>query len=75
MCFALKLTARMWQGLGDLINTFRTSVLGLRALPPSAGPFVLERLRVPVTYAWSESLLPKAKDWKSNVGEWQVVRD
>jgi len=57
----------MWQGLGDLINTFRVTVLGLRPLQLTHGPRVLERLKIPYTYAWSPSLLPKPKDWKTNI--------
>jgi hypothetical protein len=62
----------MWQGLGDLINTFRYGVLALRPLQITAGPSVLERLKVPVTYAWSPGLLPKPKDWKSNIGRCNI---
>lgn len=62
----------MWQGLGDLINSFRFGVLGLQPLNLVAGPRVLERLKIPTTYAWSESLLPKPKDWRENLGELYV---
>lgn len=57
----------MWQGLGDIINSFRYGILGLQPLQLTAGPRVLERLQVPVTYAWSEALLPKPVDWKGNI--------
>lgn len=58
--------ALMWQGLGDLINHFRYSILGLRPLNVTRGPLVLQRLQIPYTYAWSEHLLPKPADWKGN---------
>ncbi|BEI90937.1 uncharacterized protein CcaverHIS019_0310070 [Cutaneotrichosporon cavernicola] len=59
--------ALMWQGLGDLINHFRYSILGLRPLSHMAGPLTLQRLQIPFTYAWSEHLLPKPADWKGNM--------
>ncbi|BEJ13699.1 hypothetical protein CspHIS471_0308730 [Cutaneotrichosporon sp. HIS471] len=59
--------ALMWQGLGDLINHFRYSILGLRPLSHLAGPLTLQRLQIPFTYAWSEHLLPKPADWKGNM--------
>ncbi|CAK9780585.1 UDP-Glycosyltransferase/glycogen phosphorylase [Cutaneotrichosporon oleaginosum] len=59
--------ALMWQGLGDLINHFRYAVLGLRPLTLTSGPLVLQRLQIPYTYAWSEHLLPKPKDWERNM--------
>jgi hypothetical protein len=61
------LTGRMWQGLGDLINTFRYNVLGLRKLTVRNGPSVTNRRSIPWTYCWSESLIPKPKDWKSQI--------
>lgn len=61
--------ALMWQGLGDLINNFRYQILGLRPLNLTRGPLVLQRLKIPYTYAWSEHLLPKPSDWKRNTGE------
>lgn len=57
----------MWSGLGRVINNFRTGILGLHPIPASGGPLVLQRLRVPFTYAWSTSLLPKPGDWRSNI--------
>ncbi|GMK53538.1 hypothetical protein CspeluHIS016_0101240 [Cutaneotrichosporon spelunceum] len=59
--------ALMWQGLGDLINHFRNSILGLRPLSHMAGPLTLRRLQIPFTYAWSEHLLPKPAEWKDNM--------
>jgi hypothetical protein len=57
----------MWQGLGNLINKFRRSAMGLDRLTSKEGPYLLSRLKIPWTYCWSEALIPKPKDWKSNV--------
>ncbi|KAK2062232.1 glycosyltransferase family 28 domain-containing protein [Colletotrichum caudatum] len=56
-----------WQGLGDLINKFRTRTLGLDPISPMWGCQLLPRLRVPYTFLWSESLIPKPKDWDSHI--------
>ncbi|KAB5578674.1 glycosyltransferase family 28 domain-containing protein [Coniochaeta sp. 2T2.1] len=56
-----------WQGLGDLINTFRTRTLRLDPISPMWGYQLLPRLRVPYTYLWSESLIPKPQDWDSHI--------
>jgi UDP:flavonoid glycosyltransferase YjiC (YdhE family) len=52
-----------WQGLGDLINRFRTSILRLEEVSTLWAPGQLYRLKVPYTYMWSPSLIPKPKDW------------
>jgi hypothetical protein len=52
-----------WQGLGDLINRFRTSILYLEEVSTLWAPGQLYRLKVPYTYMWSPSLIPKPKDW------------
>lgn len=52
-----------WQGLGDLINRFRVKILGLEAMSTLWAPGQLFRLRVPTTYLWSPSLIPKPADW------------
>jgi sterol 3beta-glucosyltransferase len=57
----------MWQGLGDIINTFRTHVLRIPSIPDRLGPGLTDRLKVPWTYCWSEGLLPRAKDWKRHI--------
>ncbi|KAH6604456.1 glycosyltransferase family 1 protein [Trichoderma cornu-damae] len=57
----------MWQGLGDLINKFRRQKLGLDPISLMWGFQLLSRLRVPFTYLWPESLIPKPPDWGSNV--------
>jgi UDP:flavonoid glycosyltransferase YjiC (YdhE family) len=52
-----------WQGLGDLVNKFRTKALGLEPLSTLWAPGQLSRLQVPFTYLWSPSLVPNPKDW------------
>ncbi|KAF2276148.1 UDP-Glycosyltransferase/glycogen phosphorylase [Westerdykella ornata] len=56
-----------WQGLGDLINKFRTRTLRLDPISPMWGYQLLPRLRVPYTYLWSESLIPRPQDWDSHI--------
>ncbi|KAJ4324623.1 hypothetical protein N0V94_001193 [Neodidymelliopsis sp. IMI 364377] len=53
----------MWQGLGDLINRFRTQVLRLEDISTLWAPGQLYRLKVPYTYMWSPGIIPKPKDW------------
>ncbi len=52
-----------WQGLGDIINKFRTETLDLGPLSQAAATSVLHRLRIPYTYCWSPALIPKPNDW------------
>ena len=56
-----------WQGLGDVINRFRTKVLDLDPLSLIWAPGLLTRLRVPTTYCWSPALIPKPNDWMNEV--------
>ncbi|KAH8831439.1 UDP-Glycosyltransferase/glycogen phosphorylase [Flagelloscypha sp. PMI_526] len=56
-----------WQGMGDLVNNFRTKTLGLRPLDFRSGPGVLERCKVPWTYCMSPALVPKPADWNNNM--------
>ncbi|KAI1375834.1 hypothetical protein F4677DRAFT_445996 [Hypoxylon crocopeplum] len=56
-----------WQGLGDVINKFRTRILKLDPISPLWGHQLLARLRVPFTYLWSESLIPKPPDWGPHI--------
>ncbi|RSL45948.1 hypothetical protein CEP51_016007 [Fusarium floridanum] len=56
-----------WQGLGDVVNRFRTKVLGLDPISLMWAPGLLERLRVPYTYCWSPALIPKPGDWGDNI--------
>jgi UDP:flavonoid glycosyltransferase YjiC (YdhE family) len=56
-----------WQGLGDLINRFRTKILRLEEVSTLWAPGQLYRLKVPYTYMWSPSLIPKPKDWGAEI--------
>ncbi|KAI1771996.1 glycosyltransferase family 1 protein [Hypoxylon cercidicola] len=56
-----------WQGLGDVINRFRTKILDLEPLSLIWAPAVLTRLRIPYTYCWSPALIPKPNDWGQNI--------
>ncbi|KAF2025017.1 UDP-Glycosyltransferase/glycogen phosphorylase [Setomelanomma holmii] len=56
-----------WQGLGDLINRFRTRTLKLDPISPLWGFQLLQRLRVPHSYLWSQTLIPKPSDWSSHL--------
>ncbi|KAF4332452.1 sterol 3-beta-glucosyltransferase [Fusarium beomiforme] len=53
--------------LGDLINKFRAQTLHLDPVSPMWGYQLLSRLRVPYSYLWSESLIPKPSDWPSHL--------
>ena len=54
--------------LGDLINNFRRNTLGLKRLNMRTGAGVLDKLKIPCTYAFSESLVPKPEDWRNHIG-------
>jgi hypothetical protein len=41
-----------WQGLGDLVNSFRVKKLGLSEIDPTFAPGMLTSMRIPHTYAW-----------------------
>ena len=56
-----------WQGLGDVINRFRTGVLDLDPLSLIWAPGLLTRLRIPTTYCWSPALIPKPNDWGNEI--------
>ncbi|TKX25802.1 hypothetical protein C1H76_1948 [Elsinoe australis] len=56
-----------WQGLGDIINRFRQSTLGLDPISLVWAPGMLARLKIPHTYCWSPALIPKPKDWKRHI--------
>ncbi|KAI1334644.1 hypothetical protein F5Y15DRAFT_401146 [Xylariaceae sp. FL0016] len=56
-----------WQGLGDVINRFRSKVLDLEPLSLLWAPGVLTRLRIPYTYCWSPALIPKPNDWGQHI--------
>ncbi|KAF2798871.1 glycosyltransferase family 1 protein [Melanomma pulvis-pyrius CBS 109.77] len=56
-----------WQGLGDLINKWRSATLDLEPVPTSVGPSLAEALQVPFTYCWSPALVPKPLDWAAHI--------
>ncbi|KAK1986369.1 UDP-glucose,sterol transferase [Colletotrichum cereale] len=56
-----------WQGLGDLVNAWRVESLELEPVPSTEGHRILESLRVPFTYCWSPSLVPKPSDWGPHI--------
>ncbi|PPQ82369.1 hypothetical protein CVT25_008330 [Psilocybe cyanescens] len=56
-----------WKGVGDIINTFRTSKLGLSPLGIRVGPGYVDRLKIPWTYCMSPALVPKPDDWKNHI--------
>lgn len=56
-----------WQGLGDLVNKFREGTLGLDAVSTMWAPGMISRLKVPHTYCWSPTLIPKPGDWGSQI--------
>ncbi|KAL2699760.1 hypothetical protein AAEP93_009735 [Penicillium crustosum] len=55
-----------WQGLGDVINYWRAT-LDLEPIPATEGPSLAETLKVPFTYCWSPSLMPKPLDWPAHI--------
>ncbi|KAI6087461.1 hypothetical protein F4821DRAFT_104201 [Hypoxylon rubiginosum] len=57
----------VWQGLGDLVNDFRTKTLGLDPVSTLWAPGATYRLHVPFTYLWSPALVPKPEDWGEEI--------
>ena len=57
----------VWQGLGDLVNDFRTKTLGLDPVSTLWAPGSTYRLHVPFTYLWSPGLVPKPEDWGEEI--------
>ncbi|KAF7359127.1 Sterol 3-beta-glucosyltransferase UGT80A2 [Mycena sanguinolenta] len=56
-----------WQGVGDLVNNFRTRTLGLEPLSLRSGPGLIDRVKIPWTYCMSPALVPKPDDWKNYI--------
>jgi hypothetical protein len=54
-----------WQGLGDIVNKFRTDIVRMDELGSLWAPSLIQRAKIPHTYCWSPSLIPKPKDWGS----------
>ncbi|KAL6889994.1 UDP-glucose,sterol transferase [Trichoderma evansii] len=55
-----------WQGLGGIVNDWRVNMLDLEPVPATEGPRLIEILKVPFTYCWSPSLVPKPAGWGSH---------
>lgn len=51
----------------DLVNDFRRETLKLPALHTRQATFLMIDERVPYTYCWSPSLVPKPKDWADHI--------
>lgn len=49
-----------------MVNEFRKTI-NLPILPTSEAPFLAETLRIPYTYCWSPSLVPKPRDWADHI--------
>jgi hypothetical protein len=58
----------MWQGIGDIVNRWRSRSLDLEPIIESDGPKLLEKLEVPHTYCWSPALVPRPSDWPEHIG-------
>jgi len=56
-----------WQGLGDIVNKFRVRTLKLEPVSSLWAPGALYRMKVPYTYMWSPSLVPKPTDWGAEI--------
>ena len=57
----------VWQGLGDLVNDFRTKTLGLDPVSTLWAPGSTYRLHTPFTYLWSPGVVPKPEDWGEEI--------
>ncbi|KAJ5273723.1 hypothetical protein N7478_008848 [Penicillium angulare] len=57
----------VWEGLGDLVNTFRKKALSLDSLDSITAPSLIHRLKIPCSYLWSPAVLPKPVDWGDNI--------
>ncbi|QIW97749.1 hypothetical protein AMS68_003267 [Peltaster fructicola] len=55
-----------WQGLGDVINSFRSATLALDEITTWSHQ-ILGRLKIPHTYCWSPALIPKPSDWRRHI--------
>ncbi|KAJ5505029.1 hypothetical protein N7463_007903 [Penicillium fimorum] len=55
-----------WQGLGDVINGWRKTI-DLEPISATEGPRLAETLKIPFTYCWSPTLMPKPADWPAHL--------
>jgi UDP:flavonoid glycosyltransferase YjiC (YdhE family) len=62
----------MWQGIGDIINRWRSRSLDLEPIVESDGPKLLEKIAVPHTYCWSPALVLRPSDWPEHIGAQHV---
>jgi UDP:flavonoid glycosyltransferase YjiC (YdhE family) len=51
----------------DIVNDFRKETLSLPSLHTRQATFLMIDERVPYTYCWSPSLVPKPKDWADHI--------
>jgi UDP:flavonoid glycosyltransferase YjiC (YdhE family) len=51
----------------DIVNNFRKETLNLPALHTRQAAFLMIDERVPYTYCWSPSLVPKPNDWADHI--------
>lgn len=51
-----------------MINNWRQTIQ-LEPINMADGPSLMQKLKVPFTYCWSPSLVPKPDDWPSYIGE------
>ncbi|KAL0059449.1 hypothetical protein AAF712_013793 [Marasmius tenuissimus] len=56
-----------WQGIGDIVNKFRSRTLNLKSLNIRTGPSLVDSFKIPWTYCMSPALVPKPRDWKSHI--------
>ncbi|KAF8668387.1 Glycosyltransferase family 1 protein [Rhizoctonia solani] len=56
-----------WQGLGNVINKFRTKKLGLPSLTTASAVTMIQRSSIPWTYCISPALVPKPQDWLTHI--------
>ncbi|CAM4955396.1 unnamed protein product [Rotaria socialis] len=56
-----------WSSMHNIINEFRKNVLGLAPLHMRQAVRLMIDERVPHTYCWSPSLVPKPADWPSHI--------
>ena len=57
-----------WMGVGDVVNNFRERVLRLRPYTIQQATNAILDLKVPWTFCWSPSLIPKPVDWGPEIG-------
>jgi UDP:flavonoid glycosyltransferase YjiC (YdhE family) len=51
----------------DLVNDFRVQTLGLPRLHTRQATYMLIEEKVPYTYCWSPSIVPKPEDWAEHI--------